>query len=148
MQREIVAPRHQPGVYRRARCRLWINLADRLLWSRISRHWPGWRDFLVFVQPRTVTAWQQARFRDHRRRLSQSGDLKGSAVLDLALNCAGIFKKFTGIKPTTATDPKDHAVLDQAAHRMSQALEVAQEMAQPRSTLNDLQRRRDTYLER
>jgi hypothetical protein len=37
------------------------------------------------------------------------GNLKGSAVLDLALNCAGIFKKFTGIEPTTATDPEDHA---------------------------------------
>ena len=38
----------------------------------------------------------------------QSGNLKGSAVRNLALNCAGIFKKFTGIKPTTATDPADH----------------------------------------
>ena len=38
------------------------------------------------------------------------GNLKGSAVLDLALNCAGIFKKFTGIEPTTATDPEDHSV--------------------------------------
>ncbi len=38
------------------------------------------------------------------------GNLKGSTVLNLSLNCAGIFKKFTGIEPTTATDPKDHAV--------------------------------------
>ncbi len=74
MQREIVALRHQLGVYQRARCRPRINPADRLLWSWISRHWPGWRDFLVFVQPRTVTAWQQARFRDHWRRLSQGGE--------------------------------------------------------------------------
>ncbi len=37
------------------------------------------------------------------------GNLKGSAVRNLALNCAGIFKKFTGIEPTTATDPVDHA---------------------------------------
>jgi hypothetical protein len=36
------------------------------------------------------------------------GNLKGSAVRNLALNCAGIFKKFTGIEPTTATDPEDH----------------------------------------
>ncbi len=36
------------------------------------------------------------------------GNLKGSAVRNLALNCAGIFKKFTGIEPTTVTDPKDH----------------------------------------
>ncbi len=38
------------------------------------------------------------------------GNLKGSAVRNLALNCAGIFKKFTGIEPTTATDPEDHSV--------------------------------------
>ena len=36
------------------------------------------------------------------------GNLKGSAVRNLALNCAGIFKEFTGIEPTTATDPEDH----------------------------------------
>lgn len=36
----------------------------------------------------------------------------------------------------------------QAARRMSQALEVAEEMAQPRSTIADLQRRRDAYLQR
>ncbi len=36
------------------------------------------------------------------------GNLKGSAVRNLALNCAGIFKKFAGIEPTTATDPEDH----------------------------------------
>jgi hypothetical protein len=38
------------------------------------------------------------------------GNLKGSAARNLALNCAGIFKKFTGIEPTTATDPEDHSV--------------------------------------
>lgn len=36
------------------------------------------------------------------------GSPKGSAVRNLALNCAGIFKRFTGIEPTTVTDPKDH----------------------------------------
>lgn len=35
-------------------------------------------------------------------------NLKGSAARNLALNCAGIFKKFTGIEPTTATAPEDH----------------------------------------
>ncbi len=39
------------------------------------------------------------------------GNLKGSAVRNLALNCAGIFKKFTGIEPTTATKPEDHSAL-------------------------------------
>lgn len=36
------------------------------------------------------------------------GNLRGSAAGDLALICAGIFKKFTGVEPTTATDPEDH----------------------------------------
>ena len=36
------------------------------------------------------------------------GNLKGSAVRNLALDCAGIFKKLTGIEPTTATDPVAH----------------------------------------
>ena len=36
------------------------------------------------------------------------GNLKGSAARNLALNCAGIFRKFTGVDPTTATDPEDH----------------------------------------
>jgi hypothetical protein len=33
----------------------------------------GWQRALAFVQPRTVIAWQKKRFRDHWRRLSQSG---------------------------------------------------------------------------
>jgi hypothetical protein len=37
------------------------------------------------------------------------GNLKGSAVRTLALDCAGIFKKFTGIEPTTVTKPEDHS---------------------------------------
>ncbi len=36
------------------------------------------------------------------------GNLRGSAARNLALICAGIFKKFTGVDPTTATDPEDH----------------------------------------
>src|ERR687896_412521 len=38
-----------------------------------SRLWPGWEDALAFVQPHTVITWQQQRFRDHWRRLSQNG---------------------------------------------------------------------------
>jgi len=48
----------------------------------------------------TARDWAAARVRP--------GNLKGSAVRNLALNCAGIFKKFTGIEPTTATNPEDH----------------------------------------
>lgn len=39
----------------------------------LSRLWPGWKDALEFVQPRTVIAWQKQRFRDYWRRLSQTG---------------------------------------------------------------------------
>jgi hypothetical protein len=35
--------------------------------------WSGWQEVLAFVQPRTVIAWQQQRFRDHWRRLSEQG---------------------------------------------------------------------------
>ncbi len=35
------------------------------------------------------------------------GNLKGSAARNPALNCAGIFQKFAGVDPTTATDPED-----------------------------------------
>ena len=34
--------------------------------------WPGWKQALVFVQPRTVIAWQKKRFRDYWHRLSPS----------------------------------------------------------------------------
>jgi hypothetical protein len=35
--------------------------------------WSGWQDVVVFGQPRTVVVWQQKRFREHWRRLSQRG---------------------------------------------------------------------------
>jgi len=50
-----------------------LQLTDRLLWVWLSRLWSGWQDALEFVQPRTVIAWQNKRFRDYWRRLSQSG---------------------------------------------------------------------------
>jgi putative transposase len=46
-----------------------------VLWAWLSQLWPGWRDALAFVQPRTVIAWQLQRFRDHWRRLSQQENL-------------------------------------------------------------------------
>lgn len=39
---------------------------------RLFRLWSGWQDALEFVQPRTVIAWQNKRFRDYWQRLSQS----------------------------------------------------------------------------
>ena len=70
-QLEIVALRHQLTVYRRTTQRPRIQPADRLFWSWLSRCWSGWRSSLVFVQPRTVIAWQRKRFRDHWARLSK-----------------------------------------------------------------------------
>jgi hypothetical protein len=73
MQREILALRHQLAVYQRSVRRPRIQPADRLLWAWLARLWSGWQDALPVVQPRTVVAWQQKRFRAYWRRLSQGG---------------------------------------------------------------------------
>ena len=61
LQLENLALRHQLTVYQRS---------DRLFWAWLSRLWSGSRGALMFVQPRTVIAWQRKRFRDHWARLS------------------------------------------------------------------------------
>jgi putative transposase len=73
LQLEIVALRHQLAAYQRTTKRLQISSGDRILWSRFSRRWSGWRDALVFVQTGTVIAWQRKRFRDHWAKLSKQG---------------------------------------------------------------------------
>jgi putative transposase len=73
MQLEILALRHQLAVYQHRIKRPKLQPADRMLWVWLSRLWTGWQQALEFVQPRTVIAWQNKRFRDHWRRLSQSG---------------------------------------------------------------------------
>ncbi len=73
MQLEIVALRHQLGVYQRSARRPRLGSGDRVLWSWLSRHWSRWRQVLIFVRPATVTAWQRRRFRDHWSKLSQRG---------------------------------------------------------------------------
>jgi putative transposase len=70
---EIVALRHQIAVYKHTVSRPCLRTSDRLLWAWLSRRWPSWQDALALVQPRTVIVWQQKRFRDHWRRLSQQG---------------------------------------------------------------------------
>jgi putative transposase len=72
LQLEVLALRHQLAVYQRRDVRAHTEVADRLLWAWLSRTWTGWRDVLVFVQPRTVIAWQRRRFRDHWARLSRA----------------------------------------------------------------------------
>ena len=70
---EHLALRHQLAVYQQTVDRPRLRSTDRVLWAWLSRLWPGWLDALAFVQPRTVIAWQQQRFRDYWRRLSQQG---------------------------------------------------------------------------
>ena len=73
MQLELIALRHQVAVYKQSIPHPELRPTDRVLWAWLSRVWPGWQNALHFVQPRTVIAWQQKRFRDHWRRLSQRG---------------------------------------------------------------------------
>jgi putative transposase len=70
---EHLALRHQLAVYKQTVCRPRLRSTDRVFWGWLSQLWRGWPDALVFVQPRTVIAWQQQRFRDYWRRLSQQG---------------------------------------------------------------------------
>ncbi len=73
LQLEVSALRHQLSVYRVERRKPRISSSDRMLWSLVSKWWSGWRKALYFVQPRTVVAWQNRRFRDYGRALSQHG---------------------------------------------------------------------------
>jgi len=54
---EHLALRHQLAVYQQTVHRPRLHSSDRVLWAWLSRLWPGWRDALAFVQPRTVIAW-------------------------------------------------------------------------------------------
>ncbi len=64
MQLEILALRHQLAVYQHSVKRPKLQPSDRWLWVWLSRLWPGWQQVLALVQPRTVIAWQNRRFRD------------------------------------------------------------------------------------
>ena len=59
---EHLALRHQLAVYQQTVHRPRLHSTDRLFWAWLSRLWPGWRDALAFVQPRTVIAWQRSAF--------------------------------------------------------------------------------------
>ena len=73
LQLENAALHHQLSAYRLKGQRPRITPADRLLWSVLATWWSPWRRALFFVQPRTVTLWQQKRFRDDWRALSEGG---------------------------------------------------------------------------
>jgi putative transposase len=70
---ENLALRHQLAVYQQTVRRPQLRTMDRLFLAWLSRLWSGWQTTLAFVQPGTVIAWRQRRFRDHWRRLSQRG---------------------------------------------------------------------------
>jgi putative transposase len=71
LQMEIVILRHQLAIYQRSLRRPRVRPTDRILWAWLARKWTRWQEFPFFVQPATVLAWQQRRFRDHWARLSQ-----------------------------------------------------------------------------
>src|SRR5271166_1077069 len=65
---EVLALRHQLLVLKRqcAGRRVHFQTSDRVLWSWLSRLWPGWRQGLLLVRPETVVRWRQG-FRVYRR---------------------------------------------------------------------------------
>ncbi|MCF6284855.1 MAG: integrase core domain-containing protein [Candidatus Hydrogenedentes bacterium] len=73
LQAENVALRHQLCVFQRSVRRAKVRPADRILWSFLSRVWPGWKDALLFVKPETVIGWQCKRFKKHWAQLSKNG---------------------------------------------------------------------------
>jgi hypothetical protein len=77
---KLLALEHQLAVYKRSVRRPRLHPSDRLFWAWISRHWSGWQEALVFVQPATVIAWQRKRFRDHWSRLSRRGKAGRPAI--------------------------------------------------------------------
>jgi len=73
LSRFVGMPRHQLVVYQHSIKRPRLQPAERLLWVWLSKLWSGWQQALEFVQPRTSITWQNKRFRDYWRQLSQSG---------------------------------------------------------------------------
>jgi hypothetical protein len=80
LQVENLALRHQLAVLRRTNRRPRFRPSDRILWAWLSQIWPGWRDALVIVQPRTVIAWRRRKFREHWRWLSRAGKPERPAI--------------------------------------------------------------------
>ena len=77
---EHLALRHQLAVYRQTVHRPRLRPTDRLFWVWLSRLWTGWPAALIFVQPRTILAWQHQHFRHHWRALSQRGKTGHPAI--------------------------------------------------------------------
>jgi len=74
LQAEVLALRHQLLVLKRqcaGRC-VHFQTSDRVLWSWLSRLWPGWRQGLLLVRPETVVRWHRQGFRLYWRWKSRS----------------------------------------------------------------------------
>ena len=63
LQVEILALRHQLGVFQRSVTRPKLTTVDRLLWVWLSTVWSDWRASVVIVQAATVIAWHRKGFR-------------------------------------------------------------------------------------
>src|SRR5271157_568223 len=74
LQAEVLALRHQLLVLKRqcAGRRVHFQTSDRVLWSWLSRLWPGWRQGLLLVRPETVVRWHRQGFRLYWRWKSRS----------------------------------------------------------------------------
>src|SRR5271167_2141415 len=74
LQAEVLALRHQLLVLRRqcASRRVHFQTSNRVLWSWLSRLWPGWRQGLLLVRPETAVCLRQG-FRLYGRCKSCSG---------------------------------------------------------------------------
>lgn len=97
LQLEVAALRHQLSLYKRARQRPRITPADRLLWSVLARLWADWRSALHAVQPRTVVAWQQKRFRDYWLGISQG---RSSGRPRISPELRGLIERMWEANPT------------------------------------------------
>lgn len=56
---EILALRHQLGVFQRTVRRPRLRQRDRILWVWLSRFWTDWRSSLLIVKPETVVCWHR-----------------------------------------------------------------------------------------
>jgi putative transposase len=94
---KVLALQQQVAVYQRSGRQPHLHPSDRVFWAWLSRLWRGWQDTLVFVQPRTVIAWQRKRFRGHWRRLSQGSTLGRPAI---SQDVQGLIRKMSQANPT------------------------------------------------
>jgi hypothetical protein len=99
-QLDILVLRHQLAVYQSSVKCPQLQSSDRLLWSWLSRLWPGWQQALVFVQPRAEVALAESlcgeSHQQHQARRSRSCDRAGRAG---SSTCASIL---CGLLPSLA----------------------------------------------